>query len=167
MGIFGRRTSGRSSTPDGVEASLPDGEWFGASRRLYEQRVKHFYGSPETMASGGAEFYGNGDFGTAMFFYAKSIDMLHTAYGFAQMAQRQPSPADVTIVDGFCNSLGVSLQMHPAAPVDECVREVTHRLRSISSECDRVGLPSNLYRQGLDAMASHAPNVRIDDILWT
>lgn len=162
MSIFGDRS--RASTVDG---NLPDGEWFLASRALYEKRIEGFYGTPETMASGGQEHYQHGDYGTAMLFYAKSIDMLHTAYGFAAMAQRQPSPADIAIVDGYTAALGVALRLHPDAPVDECVREVTHRLRSISSECDRVGVPSNLYRAALETMASLAPHVRVDDIFWT
>jgi hypothetical protein len=100
-------------------------------------------------------------------FYAKSIDMLHSAYGFGAMAQRQPSPADMSIVDGYTASLGAGLRLHPDAPVRDCVREVTHRLRSISSECDRVGLPSNLYRAALETMASAAPHVAVDDVFWT
>lgn len=150
-----------------VDPGLLDGEWLAASEALFKRRIGGFYGSPETMARGGEEHYGLSDFGTAMFFYAKSIDMLHTAYGFAHMAQRQPSPADLAIVDGYTASLGVSLQLHPDAPVAACVREVTHRLRSISSECDRVGLPSDLYRGGLKSMAQSAPHVPVDDVFWS
>src|SRR5262249_26158061 len=129
--------------------------------------IEAFYGSPETMARGGEEHYIVSDYGTAMFFYAKSIDMLHTAYGFSRMELRHPSPADEPIVDGFTVALALGLRSHPDAPVDDCVREVTHRLRSISSECDRVGLPSDLYRSGLDAIAQSASHVPVDDIFWT
>ena len=160
MGLFGR---GLKS----VDASLPDGKWLATSRVLYESRIEGFYGSPETMASGGQEHYRISDYGTAMFFYAKSIDMLHTAYGYAQMAQRQPSAADLPIVDGYTASLALALRLHPEAPVADCVREVTHRLRSIASECDRVGLPPGVYRSGLDAMAQSAPHISLDDVLWT
>lgn len=150
-----------------VEATLPDGPWIQASMRAFKERVGAWYGSPETMADGGNDSYGHQEFGVALFFYAKAIDMLHTAYGFRQMQERQPSPADLSIVDGFSSALGASLSMHPSASVDECVREVTHRLRSIATTCDRVGVPSNLYRAALDTIALYAPHVRVDDILWT
>jgi len=162
VGLFGNRKS-----PSVVDPELPDDQWLRASREAYERAIEQYYGSPEAMANGGEENYSADQFGIAMFFYAKSIDMLHTAYGFAQMAQRQPSPVDLGIVDGFVNSLGAALASHPEAPVDECVREVTHRLRSISTECDRVGLPSALYRRALNRLAETAPNVKTDDILWT
>jgi hypothetical protein len=166
MSLF-RSKAGRPMAAVKVDPDLPDGAWWQASEEMYRERVEGFYGSPETIASGGEEHYLSGDFGTAVFFYAKAIDMLHTAYGFAEMARRQPSAADLTIVDGFCNSLGAAIDLHPAAPVDERVREVTHRLRSISSECDRVGLSSVLYRQGLGQIAAYAPDVPTDDVLWT
>jgi hypothetical protein len=150
-----------------VDASLSDGQWLAASKTLFDDRIHAFYGSPERMARGGEQHYRLFDYGTAMFFYAKSIDMLHTAYGFAHMAQRQPSSADLPIVDGYTASLGLALEFHPEAPVDACVREVTHRLRSISSECDRIGLPSGLYRSGLDSMAQSARHVSVDDVYWT
>jgi hypothetical protein len=168
VGLFRRQDAGASSPlPAAVDPSLSDQAWLAASEQQFRERIEGFYGSPETMASGGREHYGNQDFGTAMFFFAKSIDMLHSAYGFGKMRDRQPSPADIGIVDGFVSSLGLSLQMHPNAEVDACVREVTHRLRSISTECDRAGLSSTLYRNALNSIASSAPNVRTDDIYWS
>jgi hypothetical protein len=164
VGIFGKSKGAPSGS---VDPALPDGEWLLASEALFRQRIDDFYGSPETMARGGEEHQGLSDHGTAMFFYAKSIDMLHTAYGFAEMAQRQPSAADLPIVNGFTTSLRSALDSHPEAPVVDCVREVTHRLRSISSECDRVGLPSDLYRSGLESLARSAPHVPVDDVRWT
>ena len=161
MGIFGRRG------PKTVDDSLPDAQWLAASKELFNKSIEPYYGSPETMARGGEEHYNIGNYGTAMFFFAKSIDMLHTAYGFAQMAQRRPSPADAPIVEGFTVALALALRSHPEAPVAECVREVTHRLRSISTACDQLGLPSGLYRSGLDSMAQAAPHVPVDDVFWT
>jgi hypothetical protein len=161
VGIFGGRS------PKIVDDSLPDGEWLAVSKQLFEKSIEPYYGSPETMARGGEEHYKNGNHGTAMFFFAKSIDMLHTAYGFSQMAKRRPSPADAPIVEGFTVVLALALRSHPEAPVAECVREVTHRLRSISTECDQLGLPSDLYRNALDSMARSAPHVPVDDVFWT
>ena len=169
MGLFRKQDAGLSSSlpPAVVDPALPDQAWLAASEQLFKERVGEFFGSPETMATGGREHYGNQDFGTAMFFFAKSIDMLHSAYGFGQMQDRRPSVADLAMVDGFASSLGTALQMHPDAAVDECVREVTHRLRSIATECDRAGLPSTMYRNGLDSIASAAPDVPTDDINWS
>jgi hypothetical protein len=142
MGLFSREPK----KPETVDTSLPDGAWFAESERLFKSRIGGFYGSPDTMAEGGREYYGFGDFGTAMLFYAKSIDMLHTAYGFSRMQDRQPSPADASIVDGFVSALGASLSTHPKAPVGSALLEVEARLHDIAGECERLGLPSGLYR---------------------
>jgi hypothetical protein len=161
VGLFGKRS------PKVVDGSLPDGRWLRESEEMFKASIEPYYGSPETMARGGDERRGLGDVGTALFFYAKSIDMLHTAYGFAGMERRRPSPADTAIIDGFTESLALVTSRHPEAPIADCVREVTHRLRSISTECERVGLPSDLYRNGLDLIAQIAPRVPVDDVLWT
>jgi len=142
MGLFSRE----SKKPQMVDPSLADNEWLAASERLFKDRIDEFYGSPDSMAEGGGEHYGFNDFGTAMFFYAKSIDMLHTAYGFSRMQGRQPSPADASIVDGFVSALGASLSTHPAAPVGAVLLEVDARLHDIAGECERLGLPAGLYR---------------------
>jgi len=150
---------------DPIDGSLPDDEWLARSKARFEQMVKNYYGSCETIGQGGKECYGYSDFGTALFFYQKSIDVLHSMYLFGQMRNRQPSPADAWIVNGYTSSLGASLAMHPAAPVNESVREVTHRLRTIASACEQVGLPSQLYREALKLMAQYAPHVKLDDVL--
>jgi len=150
---------------DPIDNSLPDNEWLARSEARYKEMVQHRWGSPETVAQGGKVCYGYGDFGTALFFYQKSIDMLHTNYLFNQMRSRQPSAADAWIVDGYTSSLGASLAMHPAAPIDNSVREVTHRLRTIATSCEQVGLPSQLYRGALRQMAIDAPHVKLDDVL--
>ena len=131
MGFFNRSKGGAQAggAVQQVDDSLPDGEWLAGSEALFNQTVKQHYGSPETMAQGATQNYDVANYGTAMFFFRKSIDMLHSAYGFSQMQSRSPSPADEWIIDGFIDSLGKSLAAHPAAPVDGAVREVTHRLR--------------------------------------
>lgn len=57
------------------------------------------------------------DVGVALCFYRKSIDMLHTAYGFSEMRSRQPSTKDAAIIDGFCTTLAQTLSERPGAPV--------------------------------------------------
>lgn len=176
MGFFRRlfdRTASGSSAQNGsaptelepIDNSLPDDEWLACSEARYQTMVQRYYGSPETMAEGGKPCYGFGDFGTALFFFQKSIDMLHTNYLFNQMCSRSPSAADAWIVDGYTSSLGVSLAMHMAALIDDSVREVTHRLRAIATTCERAGMPSEVYRGALRQMAIEAPNVKLDDVL--
>jgi hypothetical protein len=171
MGFFRRRGPDRERPPSNsrrpLDSALTDDEWWVASASAFAETVHAYYGSPESMAQGGKNRYRDADFGVAAFFYHKSIDMLHTAYGFSNMEHREPSPADAPIVDGFCNSLSASIEGHPNAPIDEVVREVTHRLRSIATTCDRVGAPSQLYRGALEKIAQYTPNVQVDDILWT
>lgn len=172
MGFFNRKKSKPSMAAsliseevDSIDHSLPDAEWLVRSKARFEQMIGNYLGSCETIAQGGKERYGYGDFGTALFFYQKSIDILHSMYDFGQMRNRRPSPDDVWIIDGYTSSLGASLSMHPNAPVDNSVREVTHRLRTIATACEQVGLPSQLYREALKLMAQYAPHVKLDDIL--
>jgi len=139
---------------------LPDDQWLAASERAYKDSVDAYYGSPETMGKGGQERYRIAEFGVAVFHYAKSIVMLHTAYGCARMENRQPSPADAWIVEGFCNALEASLDQHPRAPVDEVAGIVTHRLRDIAADCDRVGASSQLYRHALETVGRCAPSAQ-------
>lgn len=141
-----------ASAPTAVDPNLPDDRWLATSERAYRDSVDGYYGSPETMGKGGQEHYGNAEFGVALFFYAKSIDMLHTAYGYARMEKRQPSPADAWIVEGFCNALEAALEQHPNAPVAEVAGMVTHRLRDIAADCDRVGAASQLYRHAEESV---------------
>jgi hypothetical protein len=139
MGFLTRNR--KSSTTDNpsrasvvsVDDSLADGPWLQASESAYRTTISAFYGSPETMASGGQQRERCGDAGVALFFYQKSIDMLHSAYGFSNMQSRRPSPQDTPILDGFVRSLGTTLSAHPDASVSDSIREVTHRLRSIST----------------------------------
>jgi hypothetical protein len=149
-----------------IDGGLPDDQWLSASYKVFRERIDRYYGTPETVAWGGDEQQPVGDFGVALYFYAKSIDILHTAYGFSQMQSRRPSSADVPILDRFCGALEMSLGAHPDAPVEETVREVTHRLRSISMTCDSSGINSQPYREALDRIGRLAPNVPVDDVLW-
>jgi hypothetical protein len=145
---------------------LADGPWLTESQRLFESTVSSYYGSPDTMARGGRDAEDAGNYGTATCFYRKAIDMLHTAYGFGQMQQRRPSESDAWIIDGYCRSLAGARGRHPSAFFDESVREVTHRLRSISTQCEGLGLDPRLYRAGLDRLALVAPDIRVDDVFW-
>lgn len=173
MGIFSRRKSDnpRSSsssltTPESVDLALPDVQWFQVSEQVYNATWRDHAGSPETFAEAGQLHYGHQNFAVALLFYRKAIDLLHSIYISNAMSSRQPSAKDLPITDGFISSLGVTLDIHPASPVDESVREVTHRLRTISTACKRAGLTDGLYLNALQEIGTTAPRVKVDDILW-
>ncbi|MDQ8044672.1 MAG: hypothetical protein AAGC46_06825 [Solirubrobacteraceae bacterium] len=161
MGLFGNRRPRPL-----VDDTLPGSAWISASSSAYSRTVSAYYGSPETMASGGEKTLRSGDVGVALFYFAKSIDMLHTAYGFSNMQDRTPGPQDAPIIDGYLDALLAVKQRKPDAPLAEPIRETTHRLRSISTTAEGVGIDAGRYRQALDMMANVVPEVPVDDILW-
>lgn len=131
-------------------------------------------GSPFTIDPGGPErrgeqarsSYGHANFADALGQYESAIEALHDLYLIENMRQRQPGPADAWIVDGYTSSLGAALSTNPNLDVTESVRTVTHRLRTIASKCRAVGSPEVLYMGALQQMATYAPHVNVDDILW-
>jgi hypothetical protein len=135
VGIFGRRRDNSrvdqgalSASPlQHVDLSLPDGEWFSASERIYNETWRSHLGSPETFASAGRNHHSNQNFGVALLFFGKSIDLLHTLYVCSDTVTRRPSTADRGITSGFIASLRATIDSHPNAPIDESVREATHR----------------------------------------
>ena len=148
-----------------VPHDLPDEEWMARSRTTATALVARLDGSPEACGEAAKVRYNHQGFGVAIVLYCKALDLMHTQYVVLNMQHRQPSTADTWIVDGFVASVGASLAMHPHAPVDDEVREATHRLRTIASMCERVGASSFLYRNALDQLAIDAPRVRTDDIV--
>lgn len=166
MGFFSKRT-GAASAPAPIDPNLSDPEWLSASRSAFEQSVNSYYGTPETMASGGLKALDNGRPGVALFFFQKSLDILHTLYGFSDMQTRTPSSADGALVDYYLAALIQTRGLRPDVDLADSVREVTHRLRSISNECKNRGFAPNIYLSGLDALAQRAPEVNVDDVLWT
>lgn len=121
---------------------------------------------PEKIAEVAKDLYGHQRFAEAMVQSERAIDLLHTLYLFENMRQRQPSPADAWIIDGYTSALGATLAMDGSADVAESVRTTTHRLRTILSAAERVGLPVNIYREALTTMGVDAGHVNVDDILW-
>jgi hypothetical protein len=159
-------SSGPLSLQPPPPGETDDVKWWAVAESQYKRHWRSYLGSPETLAAGGQHFYDSGQFGTALLLYQKAIDVLHTHYVFSSMQDRQPSPRDLPIIDGFVSALGASLSLHPGAPVADSVREVTHRLRTTSSACQRVGLPADLYLRALDDLARTASHVNVDDIFW-
>jgi hypothetical protein len=148
-----------------VDHGVPDVHWIEDSRRSANALAGEIEGSAESYGEAAKVRYNRQDFGAAMVLFCKALDLIHTQYLVLNMQHRQPSPADAWIVDGFVAAVGASLAMHPDAPIDEEVREGTHRLLTIASMCERVGASSFLYRNALDQLETKAPHVRTDDIL--
>jgi hypothetical protein len=149
-----------------VPEEFTDAQWWANAERVYDERWRSFLGSPETFANGAGQFYLKQEFGVSALLYQKAIDLMHTLYDINSMRARQPSPRDLSILDGYLSALGASLSLHPEAPVAGSVREVTHRLRTIALACQSAGFSDSMYRQALDRLASTAPGVNIDDVLW-
>ncbi len=111
MGIFSRKGANQAKEaalppqqfelPEPLPQDLPNDEWLGRSEARYKRLVESCWGSCETVAEGGKRSYETQDFGTALFFFQKSIDMLHSEYLFGKMQRRQPSAADVWIIEGY------------------------------------------------------------------
>lgn len=184
MGLLDRLRAGRQSNGSGsremasdwsdiaaspefdVDQGLPDTPWMSESRRAANALAAQLEASPENYAEAARVRYGHQNFGAAMVLYCKALDLIHTQYVVLNMQHRQPTPADAWIIEGFVSAAGASVAMHADAPVDDEVREATHRLRTIASMCQRVGVSPRLYHSGLDQLAVDTPRVRIDDILW-
>lgn len=107
-----------------------------------------------------------GDPAAAVQFFRKSIDLLHTMYGYLGMDRRLPSERDAPILDGFVDALTEVRERRPGAPVDDVVREVTHRLRSIATATNASGLYAQPYLEALDAIRATAPDVDVSGVRW-
>jgi hypothetical protein len=152
---------------------LDDAAWLGAGEARYNRLVSNHYGSPDTIAAGGDQRIQQADTASALFFYQKAIDVLHSIYvcGFNDTGpsswSRQPSPRDQTIVDRYLTTLQSVREVRPGAPVNGSVMEVTHRLRTISSKFDSYGLNSSPYKSGLNTLGSLAPDVDVSGVFWS
>ena len=157
----------RYPLPDG----LTGGQWWADAEQRYEEYWREFAGPPESFSAGARWFYMSGEFGAAALLYQKAIDLLHTLYCCADLAivsqgarGRQPSSADLVITDGYRNSLGASLSLHPDAPVGSSITEVAHRLTEIFFTCKRSGVSASLYGNALLELepAARRYGIRID-----
>jgi hypothetical protein len=169
MGIFKRtsRTADNYNDP-----ALDDRAWLHAGQGRYDSLVSRHYGSPDTIAAGGDQRARADDPATALFFYQKAIDTLHSIYvcGFNDTGpsswRRQPSPRDESIVERYLMTLATVRTRRPSAPVAASVREVTHRLRTISTQFRRYGLDAAPYLAQLGELGKLAPDVDVSGVFW-
>lgn len=96
----------------------------------------------------------------------KAVDRLHDFYVFERFANRQPSSADVSLIDTLVDSLTAVRRDRPHADVTSGVMEATHRLRTISTAADAAGIDSSRYRLGLSELARVAPDVDVSGVFW-
>lgn len=170
MGFFRRQPK---EPPNYNDPALDDGSWIGAGEARYESLISNHYGSPDTIAAGGDQRAASEDPAAALFFFQKAIDTLHTIYvcGFNDTGpsswSRQPSVRDLAIIDRYLQTLRDVRSTRPGAPVKESVTEVTHRLRSISTQFKKYGLDGSAYLSRLDELASITPDVDVSGVYWT
>ena len=170
MGLFRRATREPANFNDPL---LDDSAWLSAGDARFGQLVRNHYGSPDTIAAGGDQRVQLQDPSAALFFYQKAIDTLHSIYvcGFNDTGPgswgRQPSGRDSTIVDRYLSTLRNVRSLRPGAPVKGSVVEVTHRLRTISSQFKRYGLDPTPYLTRLDTLAEIAPDVDVSGVFWS
>jgi hypothetical protein len=150
---------------------LDDASWLSSGESRYSTLVRNHYGSPDTIAAGGAQRIQQGDPAAALFFFQKSIDTLHSIYvassGGPAEWRRQPSNRDLDIVDAYLQALGQVRGLRPGAPVKESVVEVTHRLRTISSAFKRYGIDATAYLERLGTLGQLAPDVDVSGVFWS
>lgn len=149
---------------------LDDASWLRAGESRYRALIPNHYGSPDTIAAGGVQRTQQDDPAAALFFFQKAIDTLHSNYCSFGLApadwSRQPSDRDLGIVDAYLHALGQVRALRRGAPVNESVREVTHRLRVISTTFAQNGLDATPYYDRLASLAQLAPDVDVSDIFW-
>jgi hypothetical protein len=151
---------------------LEDAAWLRSGEDRYRSMISNHYGSPDTIAAGGEKRAQCDDLAAALFFYQKAIDTLHSIYvcglndsGPASWS-RQPSARDHSILDNYLSTLRTVRQIHPGAPVGSSVTEVTHRMRTISSQFRRHKLDPAPYLDRLSALARIAPEVDVSKVFW-
>jgi hypothetical protein len=105
---------------------------------------------PEKAAQEAQNAYGRQEWFESFQLYVKAVDKLHDFYSYEKFKNRQPSPGDAWIVQGVANSLGITRELQPEAPILDGVQEVTHRLEDISVCVTEAGGNATLYEHTLD-----------------
>lgn len=145
---------------------VDSGSWLTAGEQRFEHDVSNYYGSPETIARGGVEALERGDTAAALFFFQKSIDLLHTLYVSTGMQTRRPGHRDNPIIDHYLRTLGDIRRIHPDSDVTRSVIEVTHRLRTISTTCRHSGAEFGAYLRALRQLGEIAPDIDVSGVFW-
>ena len=121
---------------------------------------------PEKASTAGKQAYGEQDWPRALELYVTALDRLHDFYVFEQFRNRQPSPKDAWIVEGYIAALGVTRDQRPEFDVGQLVRTATHRLRTIISASKGAGVNPVLFERALSETGRLVPDVDVSDIFW-
>lgn len=175
MGLFRRAAQGRAAHEkiDYDDPAVDDGSWLMAGEDRYRSLISNHYGSPDTIAAGGDRRLVAGDLASALFFFQKAIDTLHSIYvcGFSDTGpaswRRQPSERDLAIVDRYLKTLREVRAIRPGAPVSGSVSEVTHRMRTVFTQFKRYDLGGDQYIARLGELARIAPDVDVSGVFWS
>jgi hypothetical protein len=108
MGIFGKRSLGNPAPED-------DSSWLLAGHRTFDRNKSRFFGSPETMRRGGEEALGKGDTATAVFFFAKAIDIAQT--WLRNPLHQRTYEENVTLFRLYVDAIAAIKASHPDADV--------------------------------------------------
>ena len=145
---------------------VDDGKWLREGEERYQQTIGQHYGSPETIAAGGVQRLRAGDSAAALFFFQKAVDLLHTNYLFNEMRLRQPTDRDLPIIDAYLETLAEIRVQRPTAPIAASVKEVTHRLRTISTACQDARIDPSRYLDALTRLGQIASDVDVSGQFW-
>ncbi|WP_328644122.1 hypothetical protein OHS58_24510 [Amycolatopsis sp. NBC_00348] len=144
----------------------PSSTWLAEGEQRFADDVGAHYGSPESIAAGGMLALEHDDIASALFFFQKAVDLLHTTYVNSQMRNRAPGRRDGAVLDLYVRTLRNVRKVAPDADVGASVREVTHRLRTITTACQDAGVDPSLYLEALADLAAAAPDVDVRTVLW-
>jgi hypothetical protein len=123
-------------------------------------------GGPEVTARASQQARADGDRQLALRLAVRAVDRLHDLYCFDRFDLRRPSSADAFVIDLALDTLAESRRATPGLNVHEEVKELTHRLRAITTSTEGIRVDPALYRTALGRLAEIAPDVPVDDIYW-
>lgn len=146
--------------------TVSSGNWLAEGESRFSDDVKAHFGSPESIAAGGMLALERDDVASALFFFQKAVDLLQTLYVSSRMRSRRPSRRDSAVIDLYLRALREVRAIDPDADVGASVREVTHRLRTISTACQDVGVDPSRYLDALTELGKVAPDVDVRTVLW-
>jgi hypothetical protein len=159
VGLFSRTPKVPIAPPNFNDPTVGDAQWLADGESRYSEQVKRHFGSPDTIAAGGDGCRAQNDNAAALYFYAKAIDTLHSIYacgGSSATWNRQPSGRDITIIDRYLETLATIKAIRPLASPARSLKEVNHRVSTISSSLQQNGLDATPYLRRLESLGSFA-----------
>ena len=137
MGLFGRNVKSQPGEQD-------DQSWLSAGHQRFDRDKARVFGSPETLRHGGEEALGRGDAATAVFFFAKAIDVAQT--WSSNRAGQRSSEDDVTLFRLYVDTIRTIRRDHPDADVlsdwcNENGKYTANMMVSVAKNAFQEGMP--------------------------